>query len=226
VVRKELERLLQGKNCLGAEVVSRLVVGSQPIHAHLPLMSLPLVLVLGSYDPSAMAQPYLSAEGPSPRSEAIAQAKGLKIGLVWAGNPQQKGDRQRSMALSDLAALETGGATFFSLQMGFAADQMNNPPFPIVDATKQIRDFADTAALVAELDLIITVDTSVAHLAGAMGKETWIPLRFDSDWRYMLEPNRTPWYPSFRIYRQAQSGDWQSPVERIKHDLTQLIQKR
>ena len=115
----------------------------------------------------------------------------------------------RSRELAPLANVTE--VTFFSLQMGEAAQESASPPpgMTLIDLTSSIADFADTAALISHLDLVITVDTAVAHLAGAMNKATWVLLPFVPDWRWMLERSDSPWYPSVKLFRQATAGEWE-----------------
>jgi ADP-heptose:LPS heptosyltransferase len=131
--------------------------------------------------------------------------------------------------LDKFAALKDIDAEFFSLQKGalaeaelaeLAAKNWHGPR--IVDFTGELSDFSDTAALVDNLDLIVTVDTSTAHLAGAMGKRVWILNRFDSDWRYPPDSSETPWYPTAKIYRQTRANNWDDVIERVRHDLMSL----
>jgi Flp pilus assembly protein TadD len=144
------------------------------------------------------------------------------VGLAWAGNPAQAEDRWRSLHLSDLVPLaDVPGVRFVSLQKGPAAEQLTTSPNPIdlIDLAPHLHDFADTAAVVSQLDLVIATDTSVAHLAGAVGKSAWTLVRFACDWRWGLTGNDTAWYPSMRLFRQASRGDW-SPVIR---DIAQCL---
>jgi hypothetical protein len=140
-----------------------------------------------------------------------------KIGLVWAGKPTHTDDRNRSMALSDLSPLAKVGATFFSLQKGPAANQANRPlaGMRLINFTNEFSDFAETAAFIANLDLVIAVDTSVAHLAGAMGKPVFLLLPKIAEWRWMLRREDTPWYPSTKLFRQKHWRSWKEPVEKI-----------
>jgi hypothetical protein len=147
----------------------------------------------------------------------------LNVGLCWAGNPDFKNDRSRSISLSNLAPLATvPGVRFFSLQKGrAAAAQAKSPPLGLnlIDWTNDFHNFND-AALIANLDLIITVDTSIAHLAGALARPTWVLLSFSPDWRWMLDRDDTPWYPTMRLFRQTKRGDWSSVVDRVATALT------
>jgi Flp pilus assembly protein TadD len=135
----------------------------------------------------------------------------VRVGLVWSGRPEHINDRLRSLKLADLAPLAAAtNAAFYSLQKGDAAAQGANPPaaLSLVDWTNDLQDFADTAALIENLDLVITVDTSVAHLAGALGKRVWILLPFAPDWRWMLDRKDSPWYPTATLFRQKARGEW------------------
>jgi hypothetical protein len=152
------------------------------------------------------AVPYLAApSNADARFAAIRQIPDLKVGLVWAGNPNKPLDTLRSISLSTLTPIfQVRGARFFSLQVGAAAQAHTN----LIDLAPMLADFAQTAGAIASLDLVITVDTAVAHLAGAMGKPVWIMLEFIPDWRWLLDRTDSPWYPTARLFRQKTSGDW------------------
>jgi len=139
--------------------------------------------------------------------------KQLKIGLVWKGknNP----DPLRSCCLCDFTPLVETNAVFFTLQIGDGAEQTSRPPqgMNIVDLTTHIHDFADTAALIEQLDLVISIDTAVAHLAGALGKPVFVMLPYAPDWRWMIERSDSPWYPTMRLFRQKQHGVWSSAIQ-------------
>ena len=150
------------------------------------------------------------------------------MGLAWKGNADNKNDANRSLpALSALAPLwSVPGVTFFSLQKGPGEDEANDPPKgqPIISLGSEIGDFADTAAIVEELDLVICVDTSIAHLAGAMNKPCWVLLpAMGTDWRWLRDREDSPWYPSMRLFRQKVAGAWDEPVERIRQALVACI---
>jgi tetratricopeptide (TPR) repeat protein len=197
-----------------------------PFGAHAPLMSLPQV-----FDTTLQTVPW---DGPYVHADAqrVAQWRdavreqvaGLKVGLVWAGRPQQWDDRKRSIALDMLAPLAREGVTFYSLQKGEAAAQASAPPpgMRLIDLTARIHDFSDTAALASLLDLVITIDTSVAHLGGAMGIPTWILTAHAPDWRYHLERSDNPWYPGTRLFRQERDGDWSGAIAAVAAELAQL----
>jgi hypothetical protein len=168
--------------------------------------------------------PYLHADAEDAKrwQERLAdRSPVVKVGLVWAGNPTNSNDRNRSMKLAALAPLgQVPGARFFSLQTGAAAAEAKTPPpgFELVDWTQELKDFADTAALIANLDLVIAVDTAAAHLAGAMGKPVWTLLTLIPSWRWFLDRDDSPWYPTMRLFRQTTPGDWLDVVQRVaKH---------
>ncbi len=216
----DLFATLRGPLTVGARGESRAAVDFQT-----SLMSLPLALG-APFDPAAHAQPYLAA-APDRKAawrECLADvAQTIRIGLAWTGNAAYFGARTRACPAELVATLlATPGCTFVSLQPGApAADVavLHNAGGPFVDRTPDLRTFADTAALIDNLDLVIAVDTAVAHLAGALGKPVWIMLPYSVDWRWMTDEARTPWYPSMRIYRQRRSGDWGEVVSRIRADL-------
>ena len=142
-----------------------------------------------------------------------------KIGIVWAGSPTFGNDQFRSMPFAAWSPLaEVANTAWFSLQKGAARDQLMQPDCALKphDLTDDIHDFADTAALIEQLDLVITVDTSVAHLAGALGKPVWVFLPANYDWRWMLDRDDSPWYPGMRLFKQTTLGDWTEPVSRAK----------
>jgi len=179
--------------------------------AHLPLMSLPRAFrtTLASVPWNG---PYLEADAASAeRWRPQQDGARLRVGLAWAGQPQQGDDRKRSLSLAALAPLaQVAGAVFYSLQKGDASMQARTPPaeMRIVELGSRFADFSDTAGALSHLDLVVTVDTSVAHLAGAMGVPTWVMLSTIPDWRYGGQGERTPWYPSMRLFRQRADGDW------------------
>jgi len=220
-----LRRLLDGQ-CGVEQVVSN---DKSIPHCELsfPLLSLPGLL--GTTLESIPATvPYLTADPAlvaNWRSRLAAQTGEIKVGLNWAGNAMPPINRKRSLPLRALAPLgDIGGVRFYSLQKGDAAAEAKSPPanLPLVDWTQDISDFADTAALIGGLDLIITCDTSVAHLAGALGKPTWVLLPFAPDWRWLLDRADSPWYPTMRLFRQPRRGDWQTLLEQVADALGAL----
>jgi Flp pilus assembly protein TadD len=182
-----------------------------PFDFHCPLLSLP-ELFGTTLETIPAGIPYLhsSAEATASWRSRLANLPRPWIGLVWSGNPDYYHDAARSLRLDDLAPLlHVPGITFVSVQKGAASAQRHGSAGQMVhDWTDELADFADTAALVDALDLIISVDTAVAHLAGALGRPVWLLNRFDPDWRWLLDRDDSPWYPSLRQFRQKQPGDW------------------
>jgi tetratricopeptide (TPR) repeat protein len=193
---------------------------------HCPLMSLPLAFGT-ELDGIPPATPYLkvSAGQLEAWSERLPQRSGLRVGLVWSGNPSHGDDRNRSIAFARLAPLfDTPNVQFISLQKEpRAADAELLAQEPrIADIGRDFGDFDDTAAAVAAVDLVISVDTSVAHLAGALGKPVWVLLPFCPDWRWLLDRADSPWYPTARLFRQPGIGDWESVLRQVGRELAQL----
>ena len=161
------------------------------------------------------------------RSDAQAQGKKkLRVGLAWAGNPSNVVDSRRSIALSDLAPLAAApNVRFYSLQIGDAGQQTKSAPFPIINHTEKLTDFIQTSGLIANLDLVICVDTVVAHLAGAMNHAVWLLAYTPGDWRWMFDRADSPWYPSMKIFRQPTPGDWKTPIAQMAALLTSYGEK-
>ncbi|MFB2833840.1 tetratricopeptide repeat protein [Floridanema evergladense] len=191
---------------------------------YIPLLSLPRIL--GTTLETIPAEiPYLKPwESVSLKLE-IPSSNCLKVGLVWAGNPEHPSDRQRSCSLQDfLPILNLQNIVFYSLQKGVKSAEINEISCPtnLLDLSSKINDFADTSAVISQLDLVITVDTSVAHLAGALGKRVWVLLCYNADWRWLTEREDSPWYPTMRLFRQNRRGDWQELIERLAQSLQEL----
>ena len=184
-----------------------------------------LPMVFSADNDTLSGVPYLKA----PAADCLQKATWLKdpttadtfkIGLVWAGNPQHHNDSNRSLPLSSLSPLfSLSGISWISLQAQIPAESTTAWPESLLDASGQLQDFAATAALLANLDLIITVDSAVAHLAGALGKNTWTLIPFAPDWRWQLKRTDSPWYASMRLFRQPKPGDWQTPLAAIRQEL-------
>jgi len=150
----------------------------------------------------------------------------LRVGLVWGGSPTFPHERWRSIPLELLAPLTClEGATFYSLQMGPQARRVEQlgSRVHIIDLQNEQEDLADTAAIVANLGLVISVDTSMAHLAGALGIPAWVLLHKSPDWRWLLDRTDSPWYPTARLFRQSTLGIWQDVVGRVEQELRDLI---
>jgi tetratricopeptide (TPR) repeat protein len=218
VVQRPLLRLLQ--NTPGVDEIVALGDELPPFDVLCPLLSLPRLFgtTLESIPP---ALPY-----PSPSSPVAAHSEGpLRVGLVWAGNPDFPLDRQRSLPVAALAALAgIPGVQFHSLQ--YLASPVVPAALPAAlgatDLMAGVMDFADTAARIAGLDLVIAVDTAVAHLAATMGKPVWLLSRFRGCWRWLHDRADSPWYPSMRIIRQARLNDWTGVMEQVRRDLSNL----
>jgi tetratricopeptide (TPR) repeat protein len=175
--------------------------------------------------------PYLA---PPPTAAAAWRARvgalrpGLRVGLAWSGNPQYANDSARSIAFATLRPLiETGGAVFVNVQRDVrAGDEEALAAAGVADFRTQLGDFGETAGLVSALDLVISVDTSLAHLAGALGKPVWILLSAVADWRWLEGRSDSPWYPTARLFRQRKLGDWTEVVDEAAIALRQLVRER
>jgi tetratricopeptide (TPR) repeat protein len=194
---------------------------------HCPLLSLPLAFgTLLETIPSTT--PYLSVPALVQDWEAKLGPKDrLRVGLVWSGNPRHRDDIKRSIELNALSSLFDVAATFVSLQKelreGDAA--LLRERSDIISLGQSFENFADTAALISCLDLVISVDTSVAHLAGALGRPVWILLPFVPDWRWLLDRDDSPWYPTARLFRQTNTCDWHSMVDHVRTALNEYGRK-
>jgi len=156
----------------------------------------------------------------------VGQVKKFKVGIVWAVEPSRENDSFRSCALSDFGVLsKIPGIAFYSLQKGRAAKQISNTPLKmdLINLSINFRDFADTAAAIENLDLVISVDTSVVHLAGALGKPAWTLLPYRCDPRWMLERTDSPWYPTMKLFRQNDHREWGDVFERVCAELKMII---
>ncbi|WP_186308390.1 tetratricopeptide repeat protein [Paraburkholderia sp. BCC1885] len=211
--------------------------GSQVVPAHdwwCLFMSLPFHFGT-TMESIPASMPYLRvpAARRSRRRHCLPPGKKMKVGLVWAGDPRptqgdaHATDKRRSIACKAyLPLLQIGGITFVSLQKGDAAQaQLNDIPEALrpLDLMNEVRDFADTAAIIEQLDLVISVDTSTAHLAGALGKPVWILSRFDGCWRWLEKRDDSPWYPTARLFRQTEPGDWNDVIRRVAQALDEFV---
>jgi len=197
---------------------------------HCPLLSLPLAF--GTELETVPAEvPYLrpSREGVEAWWPRMGAETGrLRVGLCWAGNPGHVNDRNRSLPLAHLAdVLSLPNIDFVSIQREVKdEDAAILRDRGVLQLGQQFTNFSDTAAVVALLDLVVAVDTSVAHLAGAMGKATALLLPFSPDWRWLLDRTDSPWYPSMRIFRQAAPGDWRGLAARLGDELHDAAERR
>lgn len=194
---------------------------------HTPVQSLPYLFGT-TLETIPRDIPYLSPD-PVKVTEWQRKLSGeerFRIGLVWQGTPTHKDDHNRSCSLNEFVVLNDLAETdFYSLQIGAGAEQINglSDLMTVIDATGQIQDFSDTAAFIANLDLVVSVDTAVAHLAGAMGKPVWTLLPYVPEWRWLLERSDTPWYPTMRLFRQKSPGDWKSVFRQLRYELELLF---
>jgi tetratricopeptide (TPR) repeat protein len=222
-VPRPLARLFASLDC-AVQIVTR---GDDlpQFDSWIPMLSLPLAFRT-TLETIPGTVPYLRADPQQSARwrERLAAQPGLKVGLVWAGSPfspqpaAMAMDRRRSMTLQHFAPLAAiPGLCLISLQKGDAAAQTRLPPdgMTLHDWTGELEDFADTAALVEALDLVISVDTSVVHLAGALGKPVWVLNRLDQCWRWLTGRTDSPWYPTARLFRQPAAGDWSSVINEV-----------
>jgi Tetratricopeptide repeat/Glycosyltransferase family 9 (heptosyltransferase) len=206
-----------------------------PHAAHILMSSLPLLFntelaAIPSAEPYLFADPARIAAWrdrlagrPGPRSKPGPHSKpGLRVGLAWSGRPEHPNDRRRSLglrALLPLAAVE--GVSFVSLQKPLPKQdaEVLSRFSGLEDHSTALTDFGETAALMCNLDLVITIDTAMAHLAGALGRPTWVLLAKPSDWRWLLDRTDSPWYPSLRLFRQLTPGEWAAPITAVAEAL-------
>ncbi len=220
------------ENCPGADCAVT-IDSENDLPAHdlqVPMLSLPALCGTTDLGLVPASVPYLAvpadrAELWSARlTETFPPARGpLKVGIVWAGSPGHHNDANRSVPLAQWAGLaDVPGVTFYSVQKGAASDALASAPFPVIDLGPHLRDFADTAAVLSQLDLLIAVDTSVVHLAGALGKPVWTLLPFAPDWRWLRGRTDSPWYPTMRLFRQPAPGAWEPVFAQAADALAQL----
>lgn len=210
------------KNSPGIDMVISRGEQVTDFDVHCSLLSLPLVLgTTVESIPAKVPYIYPALDIVHYWKNLLAVDKGLKIGIVWAGNPSHVNDLNRSINPKYFTPFfGFSGLSIYSLQKGF--DAKSDLPL-IKDYTSQLTDFADTAGLIDALDVVITVDTSVAHLAGAMGKNVWLLLPLAPDWRWMRDRSDSPWYPTMKLFRQTLAGDWRDPLKEVAGELLKLI---
>jgi tetratricopeptide (TPR) repeat protein len=197
-----------------------------PFDMHCPIGSLPLAFAtrLDTIPSATSYLPFPAAAGVEAWNQRLGPHDRLRVGLVWSGNPNHKNDRDRSMSLGTLSRIVDVGASFVSLQKDPRPDDKAMlAQSGIIDFTAELTDFAETATLIACLDLVITVDTSVAHLAGSLGCPTWILLPWTPDYRWLLDRDDSPWYPTARLFRQNETRDYASVLDRVRTELQNLI---
>ncbi len=208
----------------------RVVVGKagrpSDVDWHCPLLSLPAAFGTDMSN-IPVAVPYVHAEAGKSAAWSRRLGRGrMRVGLVWRGNPGHTRDRLRSIPIEQFGQLtRVEGPQFYSLQKGLTDlqwSQVEASTRDVVDLSEELKDFTDTAAIIANMDLIITVDTSVAHLVGAMGKPVWILVPHAPDWRWLKERTDSPWYPAARLFRQTAAGQWGDVLERVEQRLEQM----
>ena len=210
--------------CRNMRVVARDDAAVPDHDVQTALLSLPR-LAGSNADSIPSMTPYLSP----PEEIRVLPEGGVHVGIAWAGKPTHRNDRNRSVALATVAPLfEVPGVTFHSLQLGEAANAIPERGFTTLvrDHRAQIQDFADSAALVAGLDLVISVDTALVHLAGALSHPVWTLLPYACDWRWQTGRQDSPWYPSMRLFRQTEPGGWDDVIKRVKDALEIFVADR
>ena len=189
------------------------------------LLSLPYYFKTGGNN-IPLPDQYLSSDSVSDKvwSQRIRESENIKVGLVWAGNSKNNRDKIRSVALVDfLSLISIKGIDFYSLQMGEAANQLDDVYYPVTPLGKYIKNFSDTASIINNLDLVISIDTSVVHLAGALNKPVWNLITYLPDWRWLLDRSDSPWYSSMKLYRQQNKGNWKNVIDEVTYDLQMLV---
>ena len=224
----ELYRLLSGL-FVGIELIQRGSESVLPTISHdlqIPLMSLPRLFET-EMETIPEAVPYIHADPLLVEQwRQRFDSSEFKVGLVWAGSPTHQRDQKRSLSLTAFTPLgEIQKISLYSLQKGPVAAEAVTPPngMHLIDLAPELDDFATTAAVIANLDLVITVDTAVAHLAGAMGKPVWALIYSPPDWRWLLDREDSPWYPTMRLFRQESPGEWGPVIERVALELEKVV---
>ena len=223
--QKPVARLVA--TCAGVD--RAIAMGESPgeFDVQLPLLSLPAVF--GTRLDSIPARvPYLAAAPERVRQwkDELDEPGMLKVGIAWQGSPVHGRDHFRSIPLANFAGiLGVRGIRVYSLQMGTGREQLATPgaDAPIRDLGDRLGDFYETAAIVRNLDLVITCDSAPAHLAGGLGVRVWVALPFAPDWRWLLERSDNPWYPTMRLFRQSAPGDWTGVFQNIVDELSKMV---
>jgi tetratricopeptide (TPR) repeat protein len=222
-----LAELLRQSGGWNAEIIAHKYGDDSPLpdfDQHIALLSLPLAL--RKFEPLPAPAPYLKADSEKRAiwRERLGSASRKKIGIAWKGNPRHADDRRRSIdPRLLLPLLRVPNADIYSLQIDMAdGSAAIGAPEGCIDLTGHIADFTDTAAFIAELDLVISVDTATAHLAGALGRPVWTLLPFSPDWRWGLASESTPWYSTMRLFRQKATGAWEEVIHRVAEALRKI----
>jgi FkbM family methyltransferase len=224
-VPPQLRRLMEG-----LDGVAQLIVAFRPMPVfdfHVPLLSVPRHLGI-ALDKVPAQVPYLRAPASTTPLPAPLGTR-CKVGIVWAGSPQHSNDPNRSLSLEEMLPLAAvPGVALYSLQAGPRVGDIAKVAHPslVRDLSRYLNDFADTAAVITNLDLVICADTSVAHLAAALGRPVWVMMPFSPDWRWLIGREDTPWYPSMRLLRQSEPGRWDDVVTRAVDELGRFVAKR
>jgi len=223
--QEPLARLLG--TCAGIDRLGPFGAKMPPFDVQAPLLSLPRIL--GTTLATVPADiPYLFADEQlvAHWRRELSPVEAFKIGIGWQGNPKYRGDRQRSIPLAQFAPLaRLDGVQLFSLQKGPGTEQLHQGAggFPVTDLGSRAGDFMDAAAVIRSLDLIMTADTALAHLAGALGVPVWVALPFAPEWRWLLQREDSPWYPTMRLFRQTEPGQWQGVFERMARAVGKML---
>jgi Flp pilus assembly protein TadD len=210
--------------------IDQVIVRGSPLpyfHTHAPLVSLPRILKT-TLDTIPADVPYLWADPQMTEHwrQVMGASGSFKVGIAWQGNPGHTNDRNRSVSLARFEPLaRLDGVRLFSLQKGPGTEQLAEVKehLSIQDLGSQIQTFQDTAAALENLDLVITIDSAVAHCAGALGLPVWVLVPFAADWRWLMHGEDNPWYPSVRLFRQPAPGDWDSVIARTVQELSKYL---
>lgn len=227
LVQKPLRRLL-GHSLTNCQIFNsdKNVAGKYDFIC--PLLSLPHIFNTSNENIPHMI-PYLQPSHAivdtwRKKLDKIDNGKRYRIGVVWAGNPVHSNDRNRSIPFDAFKSLlDITEASWVSLQVGERVDDLTRTSHKVIDVSAALVDFAETAGVIANLDLVITVDSAVAHLSGAMGQKTWLLLPFNPDWRWQLEREDSPWYPTLRLFRQREMGAWPEVMISVKKKLRSFL---
>jgi Flp pilus assembly protein TadD len=222
----ELARLL--KTCAGIEQIIPAGAPLPPFDVHIPLLCLPRLLGSTAIERIPTDVPYLSADPELVERwrSRLEHVQGLRVGLTWWSSPSHRGHKRKSVPLDRFLPLaKIPGVSLVSLQKGPGVEQLEQYPGLALNLGPELSDLAETAAVLKCLDLVISIDTALCHLAGALAIPTWVPLPFAPDWRWLMERADTPWYPTMRLFRQKRLGDWQEPFKRIAGELAANIDK-
>ena len=207
----------------GCEGVTRAIPEGSPIppfDVQAPLMSLPAIFetTLATV-PAEVPYVRVGEERRQYWQQQLAGLSGFKIGIAWQGNPKHKSDRKRSVALQEFAPLaNVPGVQLLSLQKHAGTEQLEHATFPVMDLCSGL-GLVETAAVIQNLDLVISIDSAIAHLAGALAVPVWVALAASADFRWMLDREDSPWYPTMRLFRQSPTGGWQPVFARMAEAL-------